>query len=96
MNLLGLAMRAGKVSAGSDTVISDLKKRRVKLLIIANDLAENSRQKLEMVAQKVQVLIVDNFSSAEISQAIGKDCKVIGLKDQGFKKAILKQLNKGV
>ena len=44
-SLIGLAMRAGKVVSGDDSTLLELKKGRVKLVLIAED-ASNNTQKL--------------------------------------------------
>jgi len=42
VNFLGLAMRAGKVKTGESVILNDLKKNRLKLVIIATDASENT------------------------------------------------------
>lgn len=89
-------MRAGKISAGTETVIADLKKRKIRLLVLASDLHENSSEKVIRAAKQAEVKIVQDFSSQELAKAIGKKRKVIGLKDVGFAKALTKQIKEGV
>ena len=83
LNLLGLATRARKLISGTDTVIAGLKKKQVKIVIVASDLHENSD-------------VFDTFTSEELNHAIGKNRKVLGVTDAGFSKSIVKQINEGV
>ncbi|RVU71572.1 MULTISPECIES: ribosomal L7Ae/L30e/S12e/Gadd45 family protein [Lactobacillus] len=96
LNLLGLAMRAGKVIAGTETVIMGLAKQKVKVVIIASDLHENSLEKVNRAVRKANVQLVDLFTADELAHAIGKKRKVIGITDQGFAKALAKNINEGV
>ncbi|MFZ8102755.1 L7Ae/L30e/S12e/Gadd45 family ribosomal protein, partial [Staphylococcus arlettae] len=42
VNFLGLAMRAGKVKTGEAVVLNEIKKNKVKLVIIASDASDNT------------------------------------------------------
>ena len=96
VNLLGLAERAGKLSTGAETVINDLNKRKIKAVIIASDVQPNTAEKVDRAAKKNSVPVINSFSAAEMSQAIGKKRKVLGLTDVGFTKALVKKINEGV
>ncbi len=77
-------------------MISSIKARKVKLVIIASDLSQATRQEVVSLAQKNSLPIIDEFSELEISQAIGKARKVLAVSDLGFSKALQKKLNEGV
>ena len=85
LNLLGLAQKAGKLATGFDAVKISLSKNQAKLIFIGNDVSQNTKDKL-----------VDTFSSAEITQALGKERKLVSVTDSGFSKAMIKNLNEGV
>ena len=89
MNLLGLAYRANKTVLGEQV----LKKiRKVKLLILASDISEKSRERYLKKCHYYRIDSMEDFNSVELSQALGKEnVKVIGILDEGFKKAILKK-----
>lgn len=40
-NLLGLAMRAGKIKSGESVILNELKKNQIKLVILASDASSN-------------------------------------------------------
>jgi len=46
MNLIGLAQKAGKLSNGTESVKNSLTKGKAFLLVISNDIAENTRQQI--------------------------------------------------
>ncbi|EEJ73005.1 L7Ae/L30e/S12e/Gadd45 family ribosomal protein [Lactobacillus ultunensis] len=96
INLLGLAERAGKLTTGAETVINNLNRRKIKAIIMASDIHDNTAEKVDRVARKNSIPIINSFSAAELSQAIGKKRKVLGLTDAGFTKALVKRINEGV
>lgn len=96
LNLLGLAMKAGKMVTGTEKVLAELKKKKIQVVIIAQDLQANTRKKIERAAHKHQVVIIHPFNSQEMSQAIGRERKVLALTDRGFYQALSKQIDRGV
>ena len=87
LNLLGLAQKAGKLATGFDAVKISLSKNQAKLIFVGSDVSQNTKDKLALV---------DVFSSAEITQALGKERKLVSVTDAGFSKAMIKNLNEGV
>ncbi len=45
MNLIGLAMRAGKLITGEELTIADIRKQKAKIVFVANDASENTKKK---------------------------------------------------
>lgn len=76
--------------------MAKLKKGKLKCIIIANDLAENSRGKIEAAVKARPTPLVDVFTEAELSQAVGKKRKVLALTDRGFAKTLLDKIKEGV
>ena len=88
LSTLGLAYRAKKLVLGEEVLnqISD-----VKLIIIANDISENSRERFLKKCNFYNIEYIDRFTSSEISNALGKNnVKVVGIIDEGFKETLLK------
>jgi predicted RNA-binding protein YlxR (DUF448 family) len=75
LNLLGLAQRSGEVRQGFEKVRSFLKSGEAAILIAAADGAADGRTKLLKLAQNVRedVHLVENFSSSELSLALGHE-----------------------
>ena len=87
INLLGLAERAGKLTTGTETVITETNKGKIKLILLASDVQANTAEKVDRVARKNNIPMINSFSASEMSKAIGKKRKVLGLTDAGFAKA---------
>ena len=88
LSTLGLAYRAKKLVLGEEVLnqISD-----VKLIIIANDISEKSRERFLKKCNFYNIEYIDRFTSSEISNALGKNnVKVVGIIDEGFKETLLK------
>jgi len=84
LNMLGLAMRAGKLVTGEEMTIQKIRTQKVKLALVAEDAGENTQKKVKDKSTFYQVPFVNCFHSEEISQAIGKSRMVIGVLDNGF------------
>lgn len=85
LNLVGLAFRAGKCSLGEETIVKDIRSKRAKLILIANDIGPQTRKKLTDKCRsfKVPYIIVDDRET--LSHAIGKSHHVaIAILDAGF------------
>ncbi len=70
LNTLGLGRRSGLVKTGFAKVEASLKAGKAAVLLAANDGSEDGRKKLRWLAASLP--IVELFSSAELSQALGQ------------------------
>lgn len=93
--MLGLAQRAGKLISGSELVLAGLKNRQVKAVILASDAHQDTLDKISKSAYNCKIEVINAFSSEEISHAVGKKRKVLGLTDSGFYHALVKKINEG-
>ena len=93
---MGLCQKAGKLVSGSEIVSVDTKAKKVKLIILAQDSHADTTAKIFKVGKQNNVLVINEFNSNEISQAIGKKRKVLGITDTGFCKALLQKIDEGV
>jgi predicted RNA-binding protein YlxR (DUF448 family) len=71
LGLLGLARRAGQLRSGFEKAREDLRAGRAGVLLAAADGAADGRGKLTVLA--VGCPVVDLFTSAELSAALGRD-----------------------
>jgi len=69
--LMGLARKSGLITVGFAKVEKALKSKKTAVLIAASDGAEDGRKKLKRIAGNLPV--IDIFSIAELSQALGKE-----------------------
>lgn len=91
LGLLGLCRRAGKLTAGNDAVIDDVKNNRSKIVIITEDISKNTEKKMMLACHRLNVKILKlNRSQQELSNAIGKYCTVISVSDSGFAKKLFR------
>ena len=94
--LLGLATRAGKITFGTDACVSDIEKNKIKLIIIASDASERTKNNFNNFCNNNGIKIIECLTIDEISHAIGKNNKaVIGIKDVNFANEIEKIINGG-
>lgn len=84
LNLCGLAMRAKLLVSGEETVLDKIRKKQVKLVIVATDCSENTKKKLSDKCFYYKVSYIEMFTMIEISSAIGKKRAVIAFCDDGF------------
>ena len=95
LGLIGLAARARKVCFGADSVEERVNKKKVKLLIIAEDASERTKDKFKKIAEKENVPLIINGEIEILSKAIGKSNKaIIGIEDINLSSEI-QRINNG-
>jgi ribosomal protein L7Ae-like RNA K-turn-binding protein len=91
LTMLGFAMKSGKIITGDDTCEMFMKKRKIKLLIVADDASENTKDKFRFLTKQNEVQLIEISTKEELSQAIGKyNRAVIGITDRKFANSLLK------
>ena len=87
----GLAARAGKIACGTDSVREQILKKKIYIIIIAEDASLNTKDKFLKLAKESGI---KSFVFGDInvnSKAIGKKNKaIIGVTDKNFSDAIAK------
>ena len=82
---------SGKIVSGMDAVTDDLKRHKIKMIIVANDASEKTKSNIKFLAEKnnVPVVVIGNIENN--SKVIGKENKaVIGIKDKNISDGIKK------
>ncbi|BCU52160.1 L7Ae/L30e/S12e/Gadd45 family ribosomal protein [Staphylococcus auricularis] len=93
-NFLGLAMRARKVKSGESVILTDIKKQRIKLVIVAEDAAENTQKLMRNKCASYRIPIRIYGTRDALGQALGKAEAVnIGLTDQGFATKLMSMID---
>lgn len=93
LQLLGLAMRAGKIVSGEELVLKEVRSGNARLVILAIDAAKNSEKKMTDKCATYNVPILRYGSRTELGNAIGKEERVIlAITDSGFANSIQKQV----
>ena len=96
LGLIGLAMKAGKVCFGADSVEENIEKRKVKLVIIANDSSERTKNRFIDKCKTYNIQIIIDSNIDDLSKTIGKENKaIIGIKDINFANSIQEKYNGG-
>ncbi|MGH1817489.1 YlxQ-related RNA-binding protein [Enterococcus casseliflavus] len=88
LNMLGLAMRAGKLVTGEEMTLKEIRNENAALVIVASDAGKNTQKKIKDKSSYYEIPLLDAFSADEISAAIGKSRMVIGILDQGFARKV--------
>ena len=96
LGLLGISAKAGKIIAGSEIVIENIKKRKVKLVILAKDASEKTKKNIKLHCEENNIEVIEFGEIEENSRAIGKQNKaIIGILDNNLAIAILKKISGG-
>ncbi len=82
---LGFAKKSGNLLAGYNTCVSAMNKGKIKLLIICEDVAENSMEKITGLARASQINYRVYGHSDALGPATGNPGRAIfGITDAGF------------
>ncbi|HET7522007.1 MAG TPA: YlxQ family RNA-binding protein [Bacillales bacterium] len=84
-SLLGLANRAGKIASGEDTVLAAVRSQQAKLVLVAGDASERTREMWENKCRYYEIPLYAVADRFELGRAIGKAHRVVvAVKDPGF------------
>ncbi|MDY6037406.1 MAG: ribosomal L7Ae/L30e/S12e/Gadd45 family protein [Eubacterium sp.] len=91
---MGFAARSGNLQTGYNTALLLISKRKAKLLIVAEDVGENTRSKMiqKCISNNIKYRI---FGKAEeLSQITGNiDKGIFAIIDRGFAESICKEID---
>ncbi|NLC87406.1 MAG: hypothetical protein GX682_01295 [Clostridiaceae bacterium] len=94
--LIGLARRAGKIAFGTESSIDTIKRKKAKLVIVAENCSDRTKKNFDLVCKEENVPIRVFGTIEELSDSIGQDNKaVIVIKDIGFSNEIIKKIDGG-
>ena len=94
--LIGLARRASKVSFGTESSMDSIKRRKAKLVIVAEDASQRTKKNFEIECEKMNLNIRIYGTIENLSTAIGQNNKaVITINDENFSKEIIKKIDGG-
>ncbi len=93
LNLISIAMKAGKVKTGEFLTTKVLQEGGAYLVIIAKDTSEKSTKRLTGIAENYECKSVIYGTKEELGRFTGKKEKsVIAITDEGLGSAILKKI----
>ena len=91
---LGFAKRSRNLIMGYNTCLLAMNKKKLKLLIIAGDVSENTVKKLIHSANESNIVYRIYSTCDELSQACGTTGRgVFGITNQNFANVILKEID---
>lgn len=83
----------GKTVSGMDAVSEAVKKHKVKLVIIATDISEKSKENIKYVCTNNEVSTIELSNMEELGNAIGKKNRaIIGVTDKSFSERNIKKI----
>jgi ribosomal protein L7Ae-like RNA K-turn-binding protein len=86
---LGLCKRADGVVLGLESVILGLQNNSIFYIFVAKDAGNDAKKKVSNKAFYYKVNFSEDYTSLDLSNAIGKkDVKVIGIKKKDFVKIL--------
>lgn len=92
---MGFAARARKLFTGYNTCIFMAEKRRLRLLILAEDLSENSKEKMLKAAKQYKLPYRVYGNMQDLSHATGCEGKgIFGIADENLANAILSEIDR--
>ncbi len=79
-----------------DAVVESVEKHKTKLVIVACDTSEKSKENIKYVCTNNGINIIELSTMEKLSHIIGKRNRaVIGITDKNFSDGILKKCNRG-
>ncbi len=92
LSLLGLARRAQQIVTGEGMVLKAVRQRKVFLVFLASDAGNATSKEFQNKCRYYHVSLVQDFTAAQLSSAIGMPRKVIGVKQAGFANKMKKMI----
>lgn len=94
LQMLGLAQKAGRLVSGEFMTESAVKSYGAYLVVIAQDVSENTRKKFRNMCEFYEVPIREHATKDELGHSLGKEFRAsLAVTDEGFAQAILKKMD---
>lgn len=91
---LGFAAKSRNLVSGYHTCLHAIKQKKLKLLILSEDLSENTVKKLSKLSQENEIPLRRYGKSEELSKATGSQERgVFGITDGNFADVIMKEID---
>ena len=94
LNLIGLALKAGKLEIGEEPVGAAARAKHARLILIASDAADNTRRRAKHFGDAGECICLEiPATKEELGRALGRtSCAMAALTDIGFAEAVAKKL----
>ena len=90
---LGIIKKAGGLSTGYETALTDVKSGKCRLLLIAQDASDNTKKKFVDAAQFRKVSYLFFESKERLGLILGREeISAVSVKDESFAKSFIEKL----
>ncbi|MBQ6142905.1 MAG: ribosomal L7Ae/L30e/S12e/Gadd45 family protein [Clostridia bacterium] len=93
LSFLGITCKSGNLIFGMDNIKKYILKKRVKLILTAKDVSENSYSKIKNYSKSEIEILPLKITKEEIKNTLGKFSGVIAVKDDNFANKIKSLIN---
>ena len=95
--LIGLCAKAGNIVCGIDATIQEIERKKVKLVIVAEDSSERTKKNIKLICQNKKIKIIEIGRMEELSMTIGKtNTAIIGIKSKSITDGIEKIIKENI
>lgn len=89
-NIIGIAQKAGQISAGTLAARTSLIRKRAHLLVMSGDISDSTRDSLVSLCKRQKIAWVELGNKYDLGTAVGKAYRVaLTINDAGMAKALL-------
>ncbi len=93
-SMLGLAMKAGKLSSGEFMTETSVKSSQSKLVIVAEDASDNTKKNFSDMCTYYHVPLIIFGTKDTLGAAIGKEFRAsLSINDEGFAAALKQRID---
>ena len=97
LSMLGLAEKAGKIASGEFSTEKTVKSRQAFLVIVAGDASDNTKKMFRNMCEYYEVPVYVCSDKVTLGHMIGREQRAsLAITDEGFAKAIERQLKQGL
>ena len=94
LNLISLAMKAGKTVSGEFSTEKAVKSGKARLVVVSEEASDNTRKMFTNQCTYYRVPICFFGRKDELGHSMGKEFRAsIAIMDEGFASALVKQMN---
>jgi len=96
-SMLGIGKKAGFIISGETGCLQAIKKSKCKLLILASDASDNTKDRFMSLCSKNNIRLIIFGYKAELGSAIGKGLtSIVAVVDDRFSNTLLGVISKGI
>ena len=94
LTLLGFASKASKLSFGYNSSLTDLSKKKSRIIICAEDLSPKTLKEITFYAEKEnkKVFTLKGINIEKLSQSVGRKCGMVSVNDEGFAESLKEEI----